>query len=123
MTAPVPSIDLVLFEIGGVRYAADLTQVRRIGQIEYEQSVGYPLGKPSLGTRALVFTGRETEAQLAIDAVLGVHTVPIDDLRRLPLAVSTSSALTIGAWVNEGSQTVLIIDLHATTLPSSRGSE
>lgn len=123
MTAPAPTIDLVLFEISGVRYAADLTQVRRIGSPEEEQSVGHPLGTPSTGHRALVFSHHETEAQLAIDVVLGVHTVPLDDLRRLPMAVPASSGLTIGAWVTEGSQTVLIIDLHATTVSSPRGSE
>ncbi len=110
------TIDLVLFEIAGVRYATDLMQVRRIGSVG-EGLVAYPLGRPKYGKRALVFAAPgtdEQEAQLAIDSVLGVHTVPVDDLRRLPLAVA-ASPMAVGAWVVDGSQTVLLIDLHAMT--------
>ncbi len=120
------TIDLVLFEIAGARFAADLGQIHRIGTVEAHRSVGYPLGKPTTGKRALVFTathaanGNQVEAQLCIDAVLGVHTVPLDDLRRLPLAAAASH-LTVGAWVVDGSQTILIVDLHAT-VTSPRGS-
>jgi len=115
------TIDLVLFEIAGVRYATELRAVRRIGSVEPEMSVGYPLGRPTVGKRALVFhptsTAHEVEAQLHIDAVLGVHTVPVDDLRRLPFAAATSP-VTVGAWVVEGNQTVLLVDLLATVLLS-----
>ena len=120
------TIDLVLYEIAGIQYASDLSQVHRIGTVEEHQSVGFPLGKPAIGKRALVFTvtdsksGNQAEAQLSIDAVLGVHTVPLDDLRRLPLAATTSH-LTVGAWVVDGTKTILIVDLHAT-VTSSRGS-
>lgn len=118
------TVELVLFEIAGVRYASDLTQVRRIGVVEPEQSVGHPLGKPTLGRRALVFSttveNREVESQLCVDAVLGVHAVSVDDVRRLPLAAAVSP-FTVGAWV-EGSKTVLLVDLHATSVASSRGN-
>ena len=77
------TVDLVLFEIAGVRYATELRAVRRISTVEFEQSVGYPLGRPAIGRRALVFhptsAPYDEEAQLLIDAVLGVHTVPVDD--------------------------------------------
>lgn len=119
------TVDLVLFEIGGVRYATELQNVVRIGSTDGEFSVGYPLGRPASGKRALVFTmpgadaDHPPEAQLLVDLVLGVHTVSVDDLRRLPLAASTSP-VTIGAWVVDGgTQTVLIVDLHATTVSSS----
>lgn len=116
------TVDLVLFEIAGIRYATELSAVRRIGLVEADSSVGYPLGKPSIGKRALVFhpaaASHDVEAQLFIDAILGVHTVPVDDLRRIPLAASISP-ITVGAWVVDGNQTVLIIDLHATISPSS----
>ena len=114
------TIDLVLFEIAGTRFAADLGQIHRIGSVEADQSVGYPLGRPAIGKRALVFTathtanGNQVEAQLCIDAVLGVHTVPHGDLRRMPIAAAAASRLAIGAWVVDGSQTILIVDLHAT---------
>ena len=115
------TVDLVLFEIAGVRYATELRAVRRISTVEFEQSVGYPLGRPAIGRRALVFhptsAPYDEEAQLLIDAVLGVHTVPVDDLRRLPFAAA-SSPVTVGAWVVEGNQTVLLVDLLATALPS-----
>ena len=115
------TVQLVLYEIAGVRYASDLTQVRRIGALDREQTVVHPLGEPNVGKRALVFAVNDhTEAQLAVDVVLGVHAVKVDDLRRLPSAAS-SSPVTIGAWVN-GNQTILLVDLHATTPTPSRGT-
>ena len=48
------TIELVVFELGGVRYGADLTQVIRLDFFDPGSSVGAPLGKPREGTRALM---------------------------------------------------------------------
>ncbi|MBL8917639.1 MAG: Frizzy aggregation protein FrzB [Myxococcaceae bacterium] len=106
-------VQIVLFEIGGTRYGADMTQVRRIGRATDLESVGVPLGSPSSGQRALIFAvPGGGEVCLPIDGVLGVHPVPRDALRRLPLAVGLSPFI-IGAWLDRD-QTVLLVDLLST---------
>ncbi len=103
-------IDLVLFEIAGSCYAADLTQVRRIDVDDPTESVGAPFGKPVVGRRALVFGGSGgLDLRLAVDKVMGVERVPFEALRRMPPAAQAPKA-TIGAWLR-GDQTVLLIDL------------
>jgi chemotaxis signal transduction protein len=106
-------VDLVVFEIAGHRYAADMTQVRRIDRLEADASVGTPLGPPVEGRRALVFvpTG-DRELHLAIDAIHGVQSVAVDQLRRLPPAVGPSPFI-LGAWLDRDSA-VLLVDLFAT---------
>lgn len=110
---PHGEVQIVLFEIGGTRYGADMTQVRRIGRATDFESVGVPLGRPASGHRALVFAPHGgSEICLPIDGVLDVQSVPRDALRRLPLAVG-SSPWVIGAWLDRG-QTVLLVDLFST---------
>ncbi len=110
MSAAVQMIDLVIFEIAGIRYGADLTQVRRIDIHEPTESVGQPLGKPNVGGRSLVFeVGRGHERRLTVDQVMGVSRVPLTSLRRMPPAVK-AAPFSIGAWL-DGEATVLLIDL------------
>lgn len=112
MSAPV-EVDLVVFEVGGSRYAADLTQVSRIDAPDKFTSVGEPLGRPHRGRRALVFHDREgREFRLHVDEVHGVHRVAREALRRLPVAVPASGCA-LGAWL-DGEATVILVDLHAT---------
>ena len=112
MSATPEQIDLVIFEVGGVRYGADLGQVRRIDLDEPTETVGQPLGKPTTGHRALVFEiGQGHERRLAVDQVHGVSRVPLGSLRRMPPAVK-AAAFSIGAWL-DGDVTVLLVDLHA----------
>ena len=103
-------IDLVIFEIAGTRYGADLGQVRRIDIDEPTESIGQPLGKPDRGGRALVFeVDHGHERRLAVDNVLGVSRVLITSLRRMPPAVNAAK-FSIGAWL-DGDAPVLLIDL------------
>ncbi|MCA3012580.1 MAG: Frizzy aggregation protein FrzB [Myxococcaceae bacterium] len=105
--------ELVIFEIAGRRFGADMTQVRRIDRLDVAASVGAPLGRVHEGRRALVFSpDGERELHLAIDAVAGVQAVSSDELRRLPTAVGPSP-LVIGAWLDRDAP-VLLIDLYAT---------
>lgn len=106
------AVDVVLFEIAGVRYGADLAQVRRVDLDDPVGSVGHPLGQPAAGRRALVFhPDPETECRLPIDAVLGVQRIPVAQLRRIPKVVS-APPMSIGAWI-DGRDTVLLVDLYA----------
>ena len=112
MIAP-EMIDLVIFDVAGIRYGADLTQVRRIDIHEPTESVGQPVGPPSVGGRSLVFEiGRGHERRLTVDQVMGVSRVPLNSLRRMPPAVN-AARFSIGAWL-DGDATVLLIDLLAT---------
>jgi hypothetical protein len=107
------NVDLVIFEVGETRFAADLTQVVRIDRKEGDSTVGYPLGKPREGHRALVFNSKSGEEhRLTIDALLGVKSVRVAELRRLPSAAQVSSNIPIGAWL-DGERTVLLVDLFA----------
>lgn len=109
----VATVEIVLFDIGGNRYGADMTQVRRIGRADEHDSVGTPLGAPFSGRRALIFSPNEGhEVCLPIDGVLGVQTVRRDDLRRLPPAAGPTPFI-IGAWLDRD-QTVLLVDLFST---------
>lgn len=105
-------VDLVVFDVGGIRYAADLGQVRRIDIDEPTQTVGQPLGAPARGGRALVFAvGHGLERRLAVDQVFGVSRVPLGSLRRMPAAVR-AAPFSIGAWL-DGDVTILLVDLLA----------
>lgn len=106
----VEQIDLVVFAVGGTRYAVDLSQVRRIDVEEPNESIGAPLGLPLKGGRALVFsTGEAEERRLAIDHVFGVSRVPLTSLRRMPRAAH-AAPFAIGAWL-DADETVLLLDL------------
>jgi|APLak6261679142_1056127.scaffolds.fasta_scaffold00011_55 chemotaxis signal transduction protein len=114
-------IDLVVFEVGGSRFAADLTQVRRIDIDEPTESVGHPLGAPLKGSRALVFgVGRGHERRLAVDVVHGVSRVPVTSLRRMPPAVH-AAPFSIGAWL-DGDDTVLLVDLISLVPATEEGT-
>lgn len=107
------SIDLVIFEIAGLRFGCDLGQVTRIDFDNKAPSVGTPLGMPASGRRSLVFRANTDsgEACLRIDSVLGVKRVPGDTLRRMPAAAHAPQS-TLGAWL-DGDVPVLLIDLWA----------
>lgn len=106
------AVELVLFEIDGARYGVDLTQVRRIDHLGTGDSFGHPLGTPRRQARTLVFAGAAgLERRLAVDAVLGVRSVPVTELRRMPPAVAAPRT-SIGAWLDDDS-TVLLVDLLA----------
>lgn len=104
------TVDILLFEVGGVRFGADASQVVRIDRPFDEPSVGAPLGAPLTGTRALVFQAPTGELRrLDIDKVNGVKTVAIESLRRLP-APARVGQFPIGTWL-DGDSAVLLVDL------------
>jgi hypothetical protein len=105
-----PTVDILVFEVAGVRFAADASQVVRIDRPIEEPSVGAPLGVPASGSRALVFRAGDGELRrLDIDKVAGVRTVAIESLRRLPPPARVGH-VPIGAWL-DGDEAVLLVDL------------
>ena len=114
MAPAAENVDLVLFELGGVRYGADLSQVVRLDFFDAKTSVGAPLGSARAGNKALVIdAGDGRDWCLAIDTLHGVRSVPVEQLRRLP-QVARGGAISIGAWL-DGDQAVLLVDLKAMT--------
>lgn len=104
------TVDLVLFEVGGAAFGADLSQVRRIDLDDPSESIGHPLGTPLHGRRALVFqTSPGAERRLAVDSVLGVRRVELTQLRRMPPAAH-AAPFSIGAWL-DGDTPILLVDL------------
>jgi chemotaxis signal transduction protein len=107
------SVEIVLFEINGTRYGADMSQVRRIDRFDSQESVGAPLGVPRVGKRALIFNpSGHREHHLAIDSTSGVQRISSDALRRLPNAVQAAPFI-LGAYLDQD-VAILLIDLHAT---------
>jgi hypothetical protein len=104
--------EVLLFEIGGVRYGADLTQVRRIDRPRGPPTVGTILGTPAVPIRALVFdVPGAGERRLDVDAVLGVRSVSAGELRRLPQTAG-APPMALGALI-EGEEATLLVDLLA----------
>jgi hypothetical protein len=107
------TVDILVFEVAGVRFGADASQVIRIDRPIEEPSVGAPLGMPHEGRRALVFKALSGELRrLDIDKVAGVKTVSIESLRRLPPPARVGQVpIPIGAWL-DGDEAVLLVDLQ-----------
>lgn len=105
------TVDILLFEVAGVRFGVDASQVVRIDRPVDEPSVGAPLGVPHVGNRALIFQLDSGELRrLDIDLVSGVKTVSIESLRRLPPPARVGE-VPIGAWL-DGEEAVLLVDLQ-----------
>jgi hypothetical protein len=104
-------VDLVLFEAGGRRWAADAWAVLRIDR----PREGARLVElcPCSGTRALVVRADASgEAEVPIDRLIGFQRVEARALRPLP-AYSRPLAppALAGAWLTPES-VVLLVDLH-----------
>lgn len=109
-------VDLVVFEIAGTRYGADLGHVRRIDsdaeQEDVSTNVGELLGRPLIGHRGLVFATLSGPVQrLSVDTIMGVRRVSVSDLRRVPSAIE-GTPFAMGFWL-DGDEVVVLIDLLA----------
>lgn len=108
-------VELLVFELGGERYAADTTQVLRIGRPVAGGPRRAAFSSPG-APRSVVFQDPAGgEGQLEVDQVLGVRHVPVSNLRRLPRA-ARASRFTIGVWL-DGARPILLIDLPGTLGP------
>ena len=111
--------EILLFQIGTSVFAAVVHDAVRIGSVRdvpaEELVVGSALGMPFDRTRGIVVSPAEgQERTLVVDQVLGVRSVPTDDVRPLPplAAASLSSGAVTGFVEMDGSPT-LLIDLRA----------
>lgn len=107
-------VDLLLFRVGPTTYAADAALIARIDRPS-EGAYSLPaLGRLTEGKRAVVFKAGAEERQLRIDEIIGVKTVLVGALRRMPSAASARS-YAIGFWLDAGNTPVTLIDLLATS--------
>jgi hypothetical protein len=106
------SVSLILFEVGGRRLGVDATQVLRVDRPDSAAHRFEALGRLAHGERALVFQTETGEAQLRVDEVFGLQRVPLDHLRRMPLAVRAGPSA-VGFWL-DGENAVLLINLMET---------
>lgn len=103
-------VDLVLFEAGGRRWAADAWAVLRIDRRrEGARSVELC---PCSGARALVVRVEGDEAEVPIDRLIGFQRVEARVLRPLPAYSRPLAPRALaGAWLTPES-VVLLVDLH-----------
>ncbi len=106
-------VDILFFEVGTEVFGADASQIVRI-DLPDQSALQIPeLGSVITGKRALVFMigegEAEVEAQLRVDAVLGIKPVPLESLRRLPPTASAKQ-YAIGVCL-QGQAPVLLLDL------------
>lgn len=114
------TVDLLVFLVGSVRYAADAGQVLRVapprdGAVELEA-----LGHLQRAARALEVAVDGAEQQVAVDGVVGLKAVPVERLRRFPKMARADEAV-LGVWLDEDAPVVLI-DLVKAVRPFVRGS-
>lgn len=111
--AALGTVDVLVFAIGRTEYAADASQVLRIDRATFKSKLADSLGMPTEGQRALVFNTDAGEAELCVDAVVGVRSVHPDELRRLPPAAGRSRGV-LGFWLAGGERPVVLLDLPNT---------
>jgi chemotaxis signal transduction protein len=97
-------VDLILFEVGGRKWAADPWDVVRVDR---DAQAG------EMSARALVVRGGEGEVRVPIDRLLGFQRVAAESLRPLPpFAQTLASPAVVGAWLLP-EEIVLLLDLQA----------
>ncbi|HZA14945.1 MAG TPA: Frizzy aggregation protein FrzB [Myxococcaceae bacterium] len=106
-------VDVLFFRIGSARFGADASQVVRIERAGFHAELVDALGMPDEGNRALVFVTPSGERQMCVDAVEGIRTVGVDDLRRVPAAAAAPRGV-LGLWLEGGQHPVVLIDLPTT---------
>jgi chemotaxis signal transduction protein len=111
--------EILLFQVGARTYGAHVQDAVRIGSVRdlpaEELVVETVLGTPLERARGIVVTAdrREDERTLVVDHVLGVRTVPGDEVRPLPAfaAACLRSAAVVG-YVGIDDATTLLVDLR-----------
>jgi hypothetical protein len=104
---PSPTIEIILFDIKGVSYAADATQVVRIDRAGKEE-------------RALMVRSADGACHpIRVDAVNGLRNVPVGSLRRLPIPLEAKD-VAVGVWLNGETPVILLDLLQLLTVPGGQ---
>jgi hypothetical protein len=120
---PAPtSVEIVLFKIGGVTYAADASQVIRFDRVALNSTGDeMALSRGGRGSeRALIVRCADGACRpISVDEVAGLRTVAVTSLRRVPPVVGTARPA-LGFWL-DGETPVMLLDL-IQLLEGSEGS-
>jgi len=104
-------LDLVVFEVGGLRFGADAARVVRVAPRTPRPARGWDRQLPS-GTGG--GRGRDGERQVPIDRLVGLSRAGPDRLRRLPEFVrGLAEPALLGFRLEERDEIVLLVDLEA----------
>lgn len=119
MTDAEERVDLLVFEVGALRYAAEAGQVLRVAGREEGAVVLSALGAlketgRAVG-RALIVGVDGAERQVAVDGVLGIQPVAVERLRRFP-RMARAGEEALGVWL-DGDAPVVLIDLEKAVRP------
>jgi chemotaxis signal transduction protein len=107
----VHEVDLVVFEAGGRRWAADAWDVLRVDRRRSEAPTAFVA--PASGYRVLMVDAGRGEVQVPIDRLLGFERVSPNTLRPVPaFAKGLTNRALVGAWLAK-KEIVLLIDLQA----------
>ncbi len=114
-------IDLVLFEIAGRTYGADVVDVSRVAAPEGKLPQSRRLGTPKRIQRGLVVRSGSGETLVPIDRLVGFRRVHASSLRKLPgYASGLAEPAVVGFLVEEGALLILI-DLEALVKEEKTG--
>lgn len=114
LAAEAVKVDVLIFRVGRTRYGADASQIVRVDRATHQSKLIDALGTPETGTRALVFNlPKGDEAQICIDGVVGVRTLTVNDLRRVPPAAGQPGGV-LGFWLDGDDSPVVLIDLPSS---------
>ncbi len=108
--APDSPVELLVFHVAGRTFAADATLVLRVVRAGHASRLSDVLGMPTQGDRALVVLDEAgQELEICIDEVVGIQSVPVADLRRIPAAAGSPRGVP-GFWL-DGARPVVLVDL------------
>jgi hypothetical protein len=105
----ISAVNIVLFEISGRTFGADLKSVASIGRSQNHAPT--LLGEAQSKHRGLAFWSEGGSVDyLSIDHFHGVHRVPFQELRRIPSLVRCGRGV-LGIWLRPHS-IVILVELH-----------
>jgi hypothetical protein len=113
--AEAERVDLLVFEVGPLRYATDAAAVLRIASLQEGAVELDALGALKKAARGLVVEVDGVERQVAVDGVLGIQPVAVERLRRFP-KMARAGAEALGVWL-DGDAPVVLIDLEKAVRP------
>ncbi len=108
--AAAAEVELLFFQIGGVRYGADAAEILRVDRAEEGSRTVAPMGSARDAARVLVFQSTAgATSRLKVDLVYGIRAIPVAQLRRLPPGMGPEG-FAVGVWL-DGDTPVLLVDL------------
>ncbi len=124
-----PTSEVLLFQVGARLYAADVRDVRRIGNPSAATAddrlvPGSTLGAPFSPDRGIVVCcGDGTERTLVVDHVIGVRSVPLGQVHALPpLAAHCLASSAIVGFALLDDLPTLLVDLPTLLREQRPGS-